>query len=95
MPKLGAPERSQVKSSPCGVTPKVLRGCELNVKVSITWDGIHHGTRQGDTESPEYGDLSAVKGSAVCLGGPSPRGKPYMYLGTLWGNGMSMYAALA
>ena len=52
------------------------------MKVSITWDGIHHGTRQGDTESPKYGDLSAVWGEK------GPRGKPY--LGTLWGNGMSM-----
>ena len=41
------------------------RGCELNVKMSITWDGIHHGTRQGDTESPKYGDLSAVWGEKV------------------------------
>ena len=48
------------------------RGCELNVKMSITWDGIHHGTRQGDTESPKYGDLSAVWGEK------GPRGKPYL-----------------
>ena len=63
------------------------RGCELNVKMSITWDGIHHGTRQGDTESPKYGDLSAVWGEK------GPRGKPY--LGTLWGNGMSMCMLLS
>ena len=57
------------------------------MKVSITWDGIHHGTRQGDTESPKYGDLSAVWGEK------GPRGKPY--LGTLWGNGMSMCMLLS
>ena len=61
----------------CRVTRPKLRGCVLNVKMSKTWDGIHHGTRQGDTESPEYGDLSAVWGEK------GPPGKPY--LGTLWG----------
>ena len=49
--------------------------------------GIHHGTRQGDTESPKYGDLSAVWGEM------GPRGKPYF--GTLWGNGMSMCMLLS
>ena len=50
-----------------------------DVKVSITWDGIHlDGTNQGDTveslaESPEYGDLSAV------WGGKGPRGKIEVY----------------
>ena len=41
----------------------------------------------GYGEPKVYGDLSAVWGEK------GPRGKPY--LGTLWGNGMSMYAALA
>jgi hypothetical protein len=36
--------------------------CEPNVKVPGHREGIHHGTRQGDAESPEYGDLSAVWG---------------------------------
>ena len=50
-------------------------------------DGIHHGTRQGDAESPEYGDLSAVWGV-----GDSP-GKALLRHPV--GNGLSWYAALA
>ena len=54
------------------------------MKVSI--DGIHHGTRQGDTESPEYGDLFAVWGEK------GPRKALFRHP---VGNGLSWYAALA
>jgi hypothetical protein len=42
------------------LTPK-LRSCELNVKVSNTWYGIHHGTRSGGYGEPwVWGMFSAV-----------------------------------
>ena len=43
----------------------------------------------GDTESPQYGYLSAV------LGGNGVPRAPGSLIGTPWENGMSLYAALA
>ena len=54
-------------------SPK-LRGCELNVKVSITWIGIHHGTRSG-------GVRRALDMGLRRLGGRGFRGKPYRHPG--------------
>ena len=63
------------------------------MKVSqITWDGIHHGTRQGDTESPKYGDLSAVWGEKGLEKGPRAAGESLAYVGK-WNE--HVYAALA
>ena len=60
---------------PSLLRPK-LHACEPNVKVPGHMDGTHHGTRQGDAESPGYGVSPPFGGYGT------PRGKPY--LGTLW-----------
>ena len=65
--------------------------------MSITWDGIHHGTNAwnqiwGIRRSPEYGDPMSNVGISPPFGVDGvPRGESL--IGTLWGNGMSLYAA--
>ena len=51
-------------------SPK-LRGCELNVKVSITWIGIHHGTRSGGIRRALCMGLRRWGGEGI----PRPQGK--------------------
>ena len=66
-----------------------LRGCELNVKVPAkTVSGTRRGIRRSQSMgiSPPFG---GEKGPRQLVPGEKP------YLGTLWGNGRSMYAALA